>query len=67
MTWDNLPGGDLWELEWAKHYFISCDNIYLVIEIYGWQDFQHSRKELEWVAALAGGGGGRVVVTGSFS
>lgn len=49
-------------LEWAKHYFISCDNIFLVIEIYG----SISRMELEWVAALAGGEGG-VVVTRSFS
>ena len=54
-------------LEWAKHYFISCDNISLVIEIYGCQvSAQHGIRV--WVAALAGGGGGGgVVVTRSFS
>lgn len=31
-TWHNLPRGEFWM--WAKHYFISRDNISLVIEIY---------------------------------
>lgn len=53
-------------LEWAKHDFISCDNISLVIEIYGCQVSAQWDGISGWVAALAGGGG-RVVMTHSFS
>lgn len=65
MTWDNLPGGDLWVLEWDKHYFISWDNISLVIEMYG----GHVSTQQEGIRV--GGSsrvvGGVVVVTRSFS
>lgn len=57
------PEGDAGTSEWAKHYFITCDNISSAAEIYGRRvSTQRDGIKSGWQAL--GGGGGDVAAGG---